>query len=178
MREGQPAQTRDDAQRLWHALHAEEALAAVESRAEKGLPAEEARRRLERFGPNALPEPERRSLGSVFLSQFKSPLIYLLFVAAGVALAVSHVSDAAVIFTVVVLNALIGTFQEGRAERSLHALRKLTPRTARIVRDGLEQIIEGRELVPGDIVVLEAGDAVAADARLLDGARCRLPKRL
>ena len=174
LREGHPLETRDGAQRLWHALHAEEALAAVESGAEKGLPAEEARRRLERFGPNALGEPERRSLGSVFLAQFKSPLIYLLFVAAGIALALAHLSDAAVIFAVVLLNALIGTFQEGRAERSLHALRKLTPRTARIVRDGLEQIIDAREVVPGDIVVLEAGDAVAADARLFDGTALQI----
>ena len=114
---------RDSEHKRWHALHAEEAVAAVASDAGGGLSAEEARRRLERFGPNALPEPTRRSLVSVFLGQFKSPLIYLLFVAAGIALALGHVSDAAVIFTVVLLNALIGAFQEGRAERSLEAPR-------------------------------------------------------
>ena len=106
---------RDNRHRSWHALHAEEALAAVGSDAEAGLAAEEAARRLERFGANALPEPARRAWFLVFLGQFKSPLIYLLFAAAGIALALRHVSDAAVIFTVVVLNALIGAFQEGRA---------------------------------------------------------------
>jgi len=172
--EGNLGGTRPDVRCLWHALHAEEALAAVESGVEEGLSGDEVRRRLERFGPNALPEPERRSLSSVFLGQFKSPLIYLLFAAAGIALAVSHVSDAAVIFAVVLLNALIGAFQEGRAEQSLRALRKLATQTARILRDGREQLVEAREVVPGDIFVLEAGDAVLADARLLDGTALQI----
>jgi len=165
---------RENEQLRWHALHAEEAVAAVESDADGGLSAEEARRRLERFGPNALPETTRRSLLSVFLGQFKSPLIYLLFVAAGVALALGHVSDAAVIFIIVFLNAVIGAFQEGRAERSLEALRKLATHKARLVRGGQELIVEAREVVTGDILLLEAGDAVAADARLLHGAALQI----
>lgn len=158
----------------WHALSADEALEAVESTTEGGLSSEEARRRLERFGPNALPEPERRSLASVFLGQFRSPLIYLLLAAAGIALALAHLSDAAVIFTVVLLNAFIGAIQEGRAERSLEALRELSSHKARVIRDGREAIIEAREVVVGDVLVLEAGDAVAADARLLHGAALQL----
>jgi Ca2+-transporting ATPase len=94
-------------------------VATVESDASVGLTTDEARRRLERFGPNALPEPKRRSLAAVFLGQFKSPLIYLLLGAAGLALALGHTSDAVVIVSVVLLNALIGAFQKGRAERSL-----------------------------------------------------------
>jgi Ca2+-transporting ATPase len=163
-------QARDTQHRRWHELHAEEAVAAVESDAGGGLSAEEARRRLERFGPNALPEPKRRALMWVVLGQFKSPLIYLLFVAAGLAFALEHTSDAAVILTVVLLNALIGAFQEGRAERSLEALRRLATHKARLVRGGRELVVEAREVVRGDILVLEAGDAVAADARLLHGA--------
>jgi Ca2+-transporting ATPase len=165
---------RDDRHRLWHALHAEEAVVAVESEPNGGLPAEEAGRRLERFGPNALPEPSRRSLASIFLGQFKSPLIYLLFLAAGVALALRHVSDAVVIFIVVLLNAVIGAVQEGRAERSLGALRKLATHTARVVRGGREVLVEARDVVPGDILMLEAGDAVAADARILQGAALQI----
>ncbi len=159
-----------DQRRRWHALHAAEAVAALETDATSGLSPEEARRRLERFGENALREPTRRSLRSVFAHQFKSPLIYLLFVAAGIALALGHTKDAIVIFIVLLLNALIGTLQEGRAERSLAALRSLATHKARVVRGGQDLIVEAREVVPGDLLLLEAGDAVAADARLVDGA--------
>ena len=161
-------------ERRWHELHGAEAVEAIASDAAGGLSAAESRRRLERFGPNALPEPERRSLLSIFLGQFKSPLIYLLLAAAGIALALGHLTDAVVIFVVVLLNALIGTIQEGRAERSLAALRKLATHPARVVRAGEEQIVAARELVPGDILLLEAGDAVGADARLLHGAALQI----
>ena len=149
-------------------------MAAIESDRDEGLSVAEVRTRLARFGPNALPEHERRSLLWVFLGQFKSPLIYLLFLAAGIALALGHRSDAIVIFTVVLLNAVIGAFQEGRAERSVEALRKLAVHKARVVRGGQEQIVEAGEVVPGDVVVLEAGDAVPADARLLHGAALQI----
>ena len=158
----------------WHALDSDEAISAIESDAERGLSAEEAARRLDRFGLNALPEPKRRSLLSVFAGQFRSPLIYLLFVAAGVALALGHVSDAGVISAVVLLNALIGAFQEGRAERALDALRKLASHKTRVVRGGQEFVVEAREVVPGDVLVLDAGDAIAADARLLHGAALQI----
>jgi magnesium-transporting ATPase (P-type) len=153
--------------RRWHTLHAEEAVAAVESDAQLGLSAEEAHLRLKRSGPNALPQPAPRSLASVFFGQFKSPLIFLLFGAAGVAMALGHMSDAVVIFIVVFLNAVIGAFQEGRAERALQALRTLTTHQARLIRGGQQLIVDAREVVTGDILLLEAGDAVAADARLL-----------
>ncbi len=175
-RESEPAsgEARGNEHSRWHTLQADDAVAAVESDATSGLSTEEARLRLERFGPNALQEPKRRSLLSVFFSQFKSPLIYLLFVAAGIALALGHMKDAIVIFTVVLLNSVIGAFQEGRAERSLEGLRKLATHKARLVRGGQEVIVEAREVVPGDVLILEAGDAVAADARLLEGAALQI----
>ena len=154
----------------WHALRTDEAVTALESDALAGLSTAESRRRLARYGPNALPEPRRRSIAALFLGQFKSPLIYLLFVAAGVAFALGHRSDAGVIFVVVLLNAIIGAVQEGRAERSLEALRKLATHKARVVRDGAELVIEARELVPGDVMLLEAGDAITADGRVLESA--------
>jgi len=166
--------TPDIQHRDWHALRAQETLAAVESNADEGLPAEVARDRLERFGPNALPEVARRSLLSVFLGQFRSPLIYLLIAAAVIALALGHRSDAVVILAVVLLNAIIGGFQEGRAERSLEALRKLATHKARVIRSGQERVIEARDVVPGDILLLDLGDAVAADARLLHGAALQI----
>lgn len=163
-----------DAKHRWHTLPADEAISAIESNLEGGLSAHEVRRRLERFGPNVLPEERRRSLLAVLVGQFRSPLIYLLLVAAVIAVALGHVSDASVIFTVVLLNAVIGAFQEGRAERALEALRKLSTQNARVVRDGREAIVEAREVVPGDVLLLEAGDAIAADARLLRGAALQI----
>jgi Ca2+-transporting ATPase len=160
--------------REWHALRGEEVLAALGSDAASGLAPAEAERRLARSGPNALPERRRRSMLAVFLRQFQSPLIYLLLVAAGIALALGHRSDAAVIVAVVALNAAIGTLQEGRAERSLEALRRLASDKARVLREGSESVREAREVVPGDVLLLAAGDAVAADARLLDGAALEL----
>lgn len=109
----------------WHALSAEEALAAIDSDGDRGLSAEEATRRLARLGRNALPAPPRRSLAAVILGQLASPLVSLLGVAALVALVFGEVGDALVIAAVVVLNAGIGAVQEGRAERSLAALRRL-----------------------------------------------------
>ncbi|MCK6545676.1 HAD-IC family P-type ATPase [Myxococcota bacterium] len=173
-RASEGASTGDARRQRWHALGVEEAVSAIESDAEAGLTADEVARRSERFGPNALPEAKRRSLASVFLHQFKSPLIYLLFAAAGIALALGHASDAIVIFTVVLLNALIGALQEGRAERALEALRRLASQKARVVRGGQELIVEARDVVPGDVLVLEAGDAIAADARLVHGAALQI----
>jgi len=106
--------------------------------------------------------------------QFKSPLIYLLFLAAGIALTLGHRSDAVVILIVVLFNAVIGALQEGRAERSIDALRKLASHKARVVRGGQDVIVEAREVVPGDVLVLDAGDAIAADARLLHGAALQI----
>jgi magnesium-transporting ATPase (P-type) len=158
----------------WHALPAAEALALSRTDAGRGLSGQEIAQRLARVGPNAFPEAARRSLVSVLLHQFMSPLIYLLLAASGIALALGKVSDSIVILVVVVLNAVIGAFQEGRAERSLDALRRLGSPKAHVLREGVEQLIEARELVPGDILLLAAGDAVAADARLLEGAAVQL----
>jgi Ca2+-transporting ATPase len=158
----------------WHSLAVADAIAAVHSNGDAGLSSAEARIRLARVGPNALPEIERRTLLSVFADQFRSPLIFLLFAAGAIALVLGHVNDAVVILSVVIVNAVIGTFQEGRAERSLEALRRMTAHKARVVRDGAEVIVEARDLVPGDVLVLEAGDAVSADARLLHGAALQL----
>ncbi len=153
-----------------HTLTPGEALAVVGTDRIQGISDAEASRRAQRFGPNALPERRRRSLFAVFLHQFKSPLIYLLLIAAAVAAVVGHRTDPLVIVAVVLINAIIGTLQEGRAERSLAALRRLAGNRAQVVRDGTARVVEAREVVPGDILLLAAGDAVAADARLLEAA--------
>ena len=109
--------------------------------------------------------------GALSCVSSRSPLIGILFAAAVLALVLGHYGDAAVILVVVVVNAVIGTFQEGRAERSMAALRELAELQVRVLRDGAERTLPARDLVPGDVVLLAAGDAVAADARLLDAAQ-------
>ena len=158
----------------WHALEVEATVAAIESDRSDGLPTAEAARRLAAHGPNSLPQAASRSLLAIFAQQFRSPLIYLLLVAAGIAIALDERTDAIVILVVVVVNAVIGAFQEGRAERAVKALRQLTRHKARVVRGAVETVIDAREVVPGDVLVLEAGDAVAADARVLDAASLRV----
>ena len=153
-----------------HALASPEVLKALGSDALAGLSPEEAARRLGEHGPNTLPETEHRSLWRVLASQFASPLIYILFVAAAIAFAMGKRGDSIVILVVVIINAVIGAFQEGRAERSMEALRRLSSLKVRVLRGGREEIIEARDLVPGDVVLFAAGDAIGADARLLESA--------
>ena len=135
-----------------------------------GLRADEVSARRSQHGANVLPEEKQKPLWRVFLRQFQSPLIYILLAAAVLALALGKREDSLVILIVVFVNAFIGAFQEGRAERSMAALKKLSALRARVLRDGGEQSIEASELVPGDVVLLAAGDAVGADARLMEAA--------
>jgi len=149
----------------WHALPAEEALRLLES-GTQGLAAAEAARRLQVHGPNALPAPPRRHPLLRFLAQFNSALIYFML-AAGVAAAVlGHTVDAVVIAVVVLLNALIGFLQEGKAESALEAMRRMISPRASVLRDGARRSVDVAALVPGDLVLLEAGDRVPADLRL------------
>jgi Ca2+-transporting ATPase len=136
-----------------------------------GLSSGEAARRLGLHGSNTLPEERPTSLARVFARQFASPLIYLLVAAAAIAVAVGERGDAIVIGMVLLVNAVIGTFQEGRAERSMRALRRLTALRTRVLRDGEEAEVAAADVVPGDVLALAAGDAVPADARILDGTR-------
>ncbi|MGZ8920194.1 MAG: cation-translocating P-type ATPase, partial [Limisphaerales bacterium] len=154
----------------WHELGAGELLGRIASDAQNGLGERAAAERLQKYGANALPEEERKSMWRVFARQFQSPLIYILFVAAVLAFALGKRGDAVVILLVVVINSVIGTFQEGRAERSMAALRKLSALKVRVVRDGHEKVIEAGELVPGDVLLLAAGDGVGADARVIEHA--------
>ena len=156
--------------RAWHFLQASAALAHLGCDPGTGLSAPVVAQRMAEHGPNALPEAAQRSVFLLLLTQFKSPLIYILFVAAALASAMGYWGDAAVILGVVVANALIGTYQEGRAEKSMAALRRLSTLQVRVLREGAEQTIAARDLVPGDILLLAAGDAVGADARLVEAA--------
>ncbi|MBH2010230.1 MAG: HAD-IC family P-type ATPase [Xanthomonadaceae bacterium] len=158
----------------WHALPAEQVLARLASDAASGLSAAEVARRRVQDGANTLPEPPRRSTLAIIARQFKSPLIYILFAAAVLAVALAHYGDAVVILLVVLANALIGAFQEGRAERSMASLRQLSALHVRVLRGGHEMSVEARELVAGDMLLLAAGDAIGADARLVEQAQLQV----
>ncbi|MBI5719340.1 MAG: HAD-IC family P-type ATPase [Burkholderiales bacterium] len=155
----------------WHALAPDEAAVRLGVDPALGLDAAAVAQRRAEHGPNALPEPPPRPLWRLFAGQFKSPLIAILFVAAVLAVVLGHLGDAAVILAVVIVNAVVGSFQEGRAERSMAALRRLSELQVRVLRGGAEQAVPARELVPGDMMLLAAGDAVGADARLLEAAQ-------
>jgi Ca2+-transporting ATPase len=157
----------DFPQNGWHSAKPEEVLAHLQS-SEQGLGSDDARGRLEQFGSNTLPEDARKAMWRVFFQQFQSPLIYILFAAALLAFTLGKREDSWVILIVVLVNSIIGTFQEGRAERSMEALRKLSSLRVRVLRDQEERSIESADLVPGDVMLLAAGDAVVADGRLLD----------
>jgi Ca2+-transporting ATPase len=158
----------------WHALDPAQAAAALKVNAGTGLDDTDAARRLAEHGPNALPTAPPKPIWRVLLRQFGSPLVLILFVAAALAVGLGHVGDAAVILAVVVINALIGTVQEGRAEKSMAALRQLAELRARVRRGGRELDLPARDLVPGDVLLLAAGDAVGADARLLEAAQLQV----
>jgi Ca2+-transporting ATPase len=158
----------------WHASEPSDVLARLATNSRDGLASSAIAALRARHGINALPAAPQRSTWTVFLAQFKSPLIYMLFGAAAIALALGERSDAIVIFSVVLLNAIVGAFQEGRAEQALAALRRLSAQKARVVRDGQEQEVDARDLVPGDVLMLAAGDAVTADARIVEAAALQI----
>jgi Ca2+-transporting ATPase len=151
-----------------------QALLHWQTSADTGLDTATAAQRLTQHGANRLPETPPRPIWRIVLRQFKSPLIYILFVAAVLAAALGHWGDAGVILLVVLVNALIGSLQEGRAERSMAALRSLETLRVRVLRDHAEQVLASHALVPGDILLLAAGDAVPADARLLESAQMQV----
>ena len=132
-----------------------------------GLSAEEARKRLEQYGPNRLQEPEQSGFFSRLLSQFMDPLIYVLAAAGVISVFLGEIGDACIIAAVAALNGAVGMIQEGKAKKALDALKKMTRLKAVVRRDQTDQEIDAAELVPGDLVVLDAGRQVPADLRLL-----------
>lgn len=152
---------------MWFTGSLDEVLGSLNS-SRHGLSRAEAAHRLDRLGPNILPEPPLESSLVIFLRQFANPFIYILLVAVAISLILKEWSDASFIAAVVVLNAIIGAAQETKAERSAQALRQMVTTTCRVVRDGEVVEIEAAGLVPGDVITLASGDKVPADARLLD----------
>ncbi len=154
----------------WHSLDVSEALKALESDPRRGLSDADVARRLAAHGPNELKKEDRVSPWTIFLGQFKNTLIIILLIATALSAAVGEIFDAALIFVIVVFCALLGFFQEYRAERALEALKKMLSPTVRLIRNGKEQDVPSKDLVPGDILLLEAGFKIPADARLIENA--------
>ncbi len=133
-----------------------------------GLTSSEANLRLERFGPNQLKEGKKRTVWHMLLDQFKDVLIIILLISAAIAVLMGEITDAIVISIIVILNAILSVLQEYRAEKSLDALKRITVPEALVIRDGKRKKIESTQLVPGDVVLLEAGDRIPADLRLVE----------
>jgi magnesium-transporting ATPase (P-type) len=157
----------------WHAISTDEIVKRLATNGEKGLDAAEASTRLRKYGPNRLPEGKKRGPFIRFLAQFNNILVYVLLGAGFTKLMLSLWVDAGIIFGVVVLNALLGFIQEGKAEKALDSIRNMLSAEARTVRGGETRMIPAEQLVPGDVVLLESGDKIPADLRLVDAKNLR-----
>jgi len=151
----------------WHALDVDEVLNKVGT-SRKGLSEEEARRRLSVYGFNEIRREKATPAWKIFVEQFENILIILLIAATGFSLLIGEVLDAIVIFAIVVASAVLGFIQEYRSEKAVQLLKKLAAPSATVVREGRERVLSSKDLVPGDIVVLRAGDRVPADIRLIE----------
>ncbi|MCZ7538741.1 MAG: cation-translocating P-type ATPase [Anaerolineae bacterium] len=158
----------------WHAISVIEALQLLQTDRAKGLTPQEASDRLAQTGPNALREQPRPTFWHRLLAQFQSFVIYVLIFAALLSAALGDWIEAVVILAIVVLNATLGVIQEGKAEESLAALRRLTSPEATVIRGGFQQTIPSSQVVPGDIVVLEAGNYIPADVRLIEAVNLKV----
>jgi magnesium-transporting ATPase (P-type) len=161
----------------WHATEAEEVFEKLQS-SKEGLSEGEASRRLAAYGPNRMEPSKKKTLLARFFYQFHNILIYVLLAATVVTALLEHWIDSGVIFGVVLINALIGVVQEGKAEKALDAIRKMLSVRAMARRDGRFSSIAAEDLVPGDIVSLQSGDKVPADLRLISARELRIDESL
>ena len=157
----------------WHSMETDEVLRVLKT-VSQGLDSQEAKTRLEQYGSNELKVERRISPAKILVQQFKSFLMIVLLIATSISLALGEIIDAVVIVIIVVLSAVLGFTQEYRSEKAIEALRSMLSPTASVLREGKEIDVPAREVVPGDIIVLKAGDKVPADARLVETIRLQL----
>lgn len=163
----------------YHSLSIEDTLAELKTDLDRGLTADEAQSRLQKYGPNEFEQTKPKSLVAKFIDQFKNFMIIVLLIAAVISGIVGYLhgegfTDAIIILIIVVVNAFIGLFQELKAENSLEALKKMSAPKCKVLRDGQVLVVESRELVPGDIVVIETGDLIPADIRLAEAINLKV----
>ena len=168
----------DASQPKWRSLTIEKTLLALGVDASIGILSENVLELRKTYGTNTIPEPPRTSVITLWLRQFKSPLIGVLLFAGAVLLILEHNSDAVVIFLVLAINSIIGVFHEYRAQQTVRALRNLTPQNAVVRRDGITRTIPAAEIVRGDILILTEGDRIVADARLIEANHLRVNESL
>jgi Ca2+-transporting ATPase len=158
----------------WHSKKIEQVEQKVETHLEMGLSKDVASSRLREFGPNELMEKKGRTLAVMLFDQFKDVLILILIAAVLISGALGEFLDASAIFAIVILNAVLGVMQERKAEKSLQALKRLAAPVAQVIRDGKLITIPTREIVPGDLVLLQTGDRVSADVRLVESVNLKI----
>lgn len=158
----------------WHKMSKEEIISSLETDPHQGLSDDEVNKRLSEYGTNELKEEEKKSFLSKLIEQFSDFLILILIAAALISFFVGEGKDAIVILAIVVLNAFLGIYQEGKAEKSLEALKKMASPTAKVIRNGHLSEVPASTLVPGDIVSLDAGDIIPADLRLIESSNLKI----
>ncbi|HPC37391.1 MAG TPA: HAD-IC family P-type ATPase [Candidatus Paceibacterota bacterium] len=157
-----------DNEKKWHSLKVEEVVRIFDTDTNKGLSEKEAKERLKKFGTNRLPEEKSFSHLKILLDQFTSPLIFILVIAGIICLVINETTDAIVIFSAVILNVIVGFFQENKASQILMSLKKVVKHEAEVLRDGHLKVIDSTLIVPGDIVILNAGNKVPADGLIIE----------
>ena len=158
----------------WYNKGKNEVLKELNTNLSVGLSEKEAVRRIEEYGKNELEEQAKRSFFAKFAAQFADFLIIILLIAAGVSAFVGEREDAIIILAIVVINAALGIYQEGKAEKSVEALQKLSAPNAKVVREGNLNVVPAADIVPGDVVVLEAGDIIPADLRFFESSNLKI----
>lgn len=158
----------------WHKLPIAAVIQALSSDERQGLSTAEAGKRLTKYGYNEFAPPKRETLWQKFIDQFKDFLILILIAASVISIAIGEITDALVIIAIVILNAVLGVFQEAKAEKALEALKKMAAPNCKVIRDGKIATIPARQVVPGDVVLLEAGDYIPADVRIMESINLKI----
>lgn len=159
---------------MYHNQRSIDVLKEFDSMASDGLSTVEAKERLEKYGLNEFQDKKRKTFLQKFIDQFKDFMIIILIVAAIISIAAGERVDAIVILAIVILNAFLSIYQEGQAEKSLESLKQMSAPEAKVIRDGKKTVVPARELVPGDIVILESGDIIPADLRLFNSSNLKV----
>lgn len=159
---------------MYHNQRSIDVLKEFDSMASDGLSTVEAKERLEKYGLNEFQDKKRKTFLQKFIDQFKDFMIIILIAAAIISIAAGERVDAIVILAIVILNAFLSIYQEGQAEKSLESLKQMSAPEAKVIRDGKKTVVPARELVPGDIVILEAGDIIPADLRLFTSSNLKV----
>lgn len=158
---------------MWQTISVRETCERLKTNSVNGLTKDEAEERIKKYGENKLTERKKESILVKFLKQFNNFMIIILIIAAAISAVMSYVEgsndylDSVIIIFIVVLNAIMGVIQEAKAEKSLDALKKMSAPTAKVKRDGIIQTIPSEEVVPGDLIIIETGSYIPADARIV-----------